>query len=89
MNDNVRQALEEERAVGEEKQRIWDTHIEPFFTAKQSELFEAFKQVSINDSKQLQILKLSSYALSSLQAEFEGYITTGKLAAHQLLKGNE
>lgn len=76
--------LEFERAVGEEKLRVYEGHIKPFIDAKKQDLFESFNQVSVTDANALLTIRLHSLALDSIEADFMHYIETGKLASFEL-----
>lgn len=86
MIDERTAKLEIDIALGEKKREIFENHIKPFIDAKQKVLFEAFVNVSAQDVKQLQNIKMQQTVLSSLEAYFREYIDTGKLAKHELEK---
>lgn len=89
MNDFEQERLEFERAVGEQKAIVWEEHIKPFFDAKKADLFIAFQNLSVSDNKGMTLVKLHSYALDSLEAEFKSYIETGKMADMTLSENEE
>lgn len=76
--------LQAEQSKGEEYGRIFDSYIKPFLEAKREVLFDAFQQVSVADVDALKDIKLQLTAINSLEAHFNEFITTGKLAAHKL-----
>lgn len=84
MIDERTAKLEIDIALGEKKREIFENHIKPFIDAKQKVLFEAFVNVSAQDVKQLQNIKMQQTVLSSLEAYFREYIDTGKLAKYEL-----
>lgn len=86
MIDERTAKLEIDIALGEKKREIFENHIKPFIDAKQKVLFEAFVNVSAQDVKQLQNIKMQQTVLSSLEAYFREYIDTGKLAKYELEK---
>jgi hypothetical protein len=84
INDNEKQRLETERAIGEMHQRAWEHSVQPFVEKKKAELFEAFVDHPSTDKDGLMLIKLQLNALASMGDEFESFINTGKLARQQL-----
>lgn len=89
MNDDQRDQLEREKAMGEEKKRIFEAHIEPFIAAKKVELFGAFTTVSVTDTDTMKEIRLQIAALDGLKDSFMQFIDTGKLASFALDKEGE
>ena len=73
-----------EVAKGDEYQRVFESYVGPFIEAKRQVLFDAFQQVSVADVDALKDIKLQLTAINSLEAHFNEFITTGKLAKHTL-----
>jgi hypothetical protein len=80
MDDHVKAKMEVDQAKGESYQRAWEFIIEPFFDAKQLELYEAFFNMPTSNKEALVDIKLQVNSLMSLKDEIEHYINTGKLA---------
>lgn len=80
----MNEVLEIEAARGEKYGRAWEELVEPFFEAKQLQLYEAFKELPTSNNEGLVILKMQSNALESLKDEFQHHINTGKLAKQTL-----
>lgn len=86
MLDPEHAKLQAEQSKGEEYGRIFDSYIKPFIEEKQRVLFDAFQQVSVADVDALKDIKLQLTAINSLEAHFNEFVTTGKLAMKQLEK---
>ena len=85
MNDEQITKAENDAAVGQRYKSMWNDLLEPFFTAKQYELFEMFQNVSSTDTDMLVAVRMQSNALTSLRDEISSFIETGKMAQQQLL----
>lgn len=83
MNDFII-SREREIALGAEHQKTWDALIEPFFEAKQAELFDIFITAGATDKEGLFVIHQQSQALESLRDNFLHFINTGKIAQRQL-----
>lgn len=75
-----------EQAKGEEYGRIFNEYMLPFIEAKRKVLFDAFQRVSVSDVDSLKDIKLQLTAINSLEAHFQEFINTGKLAKIELEK---
>lgn len=84
MNEAEKFQLEKEVAVAREKELVFNTHIKPFLDAKKYDLFEAFSMVSVTDTNALLNIRLQMQALTGLEADFQSYIDTGKIASFKL-----
>jgi hypothetical protein len=84
MDDNIKQKLEVEGAIGENHQRVWDSMVLPFFDAKHAELYEVFKQCPVRDKDALVEIHAQILALESMKDHFMTFIQTGQLARKQL-----
>lgn len=78
--------LESEVAKGDEYQRVFQSYVGPFIEAKRQLLFEAFQEVPVSNVDQLKDIKLQLTAINSLEAHFQEFMNTGKLAKKQLEK---
>lgn len=78
--------LQSEVAKGDEYKRVFDSYIGPFIEAKKQVLFEAFQTIPVGNVEALKDVKLQLTAINSLQAHFEEFMNTGKLARKQLEK---
>lgn len=78
--------LESEVAKGDEYQRVFQSYVGPFIEAKRQLLFEAFQEVPVSNIDQLKDIKLQLTAINSLEAHFQEFMNTGKLAKKQLEK---
>lgn len=76
--------LHEEVNVGAEYQQAWDRFVEPFFTAKQEELYKNFLESEVSDIDRMKAIVHQSKALTSLHSEFASHIITGRMAKHTL-----
>ncbi len=76
--------LEAEAAVCEAAGRAWEEHVKPFFVAKELELFEAFKDMTATNEKDVMLIKMQANVLAMLKDHFESMINSGKLARKQL-----
>jgi len=85
MNNEQRTTAENDAAVGQRYKSMWSDLLEPFFAAKQYELFEMFQNVSSTDTDMLVAVRMQSNALTSLRDEISSFIETGKMAQQQLL----
>ena len=86
MLDPEQAKLESEVAKGDEYQRVFQSYVGPFIEAKRQLLFEAFQEVPVSNVDQLKDIKLQLTAINSLEAHFQEFINTGKLAKKQLEK---
>ena len=86
MLDPEQAKLESEVAKGDEYQRVFQLYVCPFIEAKRQLLFEAFQEVSVSNVEQLKDIKLQLTAINSLEAHFQEFMNTGKLAKKQLEK---
>ena len=86
MLDPEQAKLESEVAKGDEYQRVFQSYVGPFIEAKRQLLFEAFQEVSVSNVDQLKDIKLQLTAINSLEAHFQEFMNTGKLAKKQLEK---
>ena len=86
MLDPEQAKLEAEVAKGDEYQRVFQSYVGPFIEAKRQLLFEAFQEVPVSNVDQLKDIKLQLTAINSLQAHFQEFMNTGKLARTQLEK---
>ena len=84
MIDQEKAKLEAEAAKCEAAGRAWHQYIEPFFEQKEAELFEAFRDASTVDDKQILAIKMQANVLAMLKDHFESKINTGKMARHQI-----
>lgn len=84
-----KQIFEIEKARGEAYKRAYEQYIEPFFTEKTAQLFEAFKDTQSSNSDDLLRIKLQLNALEGLKAHFDYYIETGRMAELSLDKIEE
>ena len=71
-------------AKAERAKQLNEEFIKPFIESKHRILFNAFVEVDANDTDRLQLIRLQSTALSSLEAELQTYIDSGKIAKHEL-----
>lgn len=86
MLDPEQAKLESEVAKGDEYQRVFQSYVGPFIEAKRQLLFEAFQEVPVSNIDQLKDIKLQLTAINSLEAHFQEFMNTGKLAKKQLEK---
>lgn len=77
-------ALEVEQAKGEMYQRAFDSTVQPFISAKETELFDAFLNHPTSDTDGLVLIKLQLNVLTSMRDEFQSKINSGKLARQQI-----
>lgn len=84
MLDQDKAKLQSEVSKGDEYQRVFDTYIKPFIDEKSEVLFEAFKNIPVQDVDQLKDIKFQVTAIRSLESHFMSFINTGKLAKKQL-----
>ena len=80
MDDTERYKLIKEAEVGEKYKHAYEECVKPFVDNKIAELFEAFKEADSSNLSHLQMIKMQSNALKSMEEEFNHFITTGKLA---------
>lgn len=78
--------LQAEVATADEYQRVFDSYVGPFIEAKKQVLFEHFQTIPVGNVEALKDIKLQLTAINSLQAHFQEFINTGKLARTQLEK---
>ena len=78
--------LQQEVAKGDEFKRIFDGYVGPFIEAKKQVLFEHFQTIPVGNVEALKDIKLQLTAINSLQAHFQEFMNTGKLARTQLEK---
>lgn len=88
MDDNIKEKLEVEQAMGAEYGRAYNSLVKPFIDRKKAELFEAFQILPTTEADGLLTIKLQCNALESLDDEFKHYIATGQLAKQSLNKEN-
>ena len=86
MLDPEQAKLESEVAKGDEYQRVFQSYVGPFIEAKRQLLFGAFQEVPVSNVDQLKDIKLQLTAINSLEAHFQEFMNTGKLAKKQLEK---
>ena len=86
MLDPEQAKLESEVAKGDEYQRVFQSYVGPFIEAKRQLLFEAFQEVPVSNVDQLKDIKLQLTAINSLEAHFQEFMNTCKLAKKQLEK---
>lgn len=86
MLDPEQAKLESEVAKGDEYKRVFQSYVGPFIEAKRQLLFEAFQEVPVSNVDQLKDIKLQLTAINSLEAHFQEFMNTGKLAKKQLEK---
>jgi len=84
MIDQEKAKLQAEAADCEAAGRAWVQYVEPFFTEKEEELFEAFKDSSTVDEKQILTIKMQANVLAMLKDHFSSKINTGKMARQQI-----
>ncbi len=84
VDENIRTKLEVEVAIGGQHKVTWDNLIEPFFEAKEKELYEVFKSVPIRDKEALVEIHAQTLVLESMRTHFMHFINTGKLAQKSL-----
>ena len=82
----MREQLEKEKAIGERYGRAWTDLVEPFIKRKHEELYQLFRDTDSTRQETLYSIKMQSLALEGLSAEFQHYMTTGKLAIETLEK---
>lgn len=78
--------LQAEVATADEYQRVFDSYVGPFIEAKKQVLFEHFQTIPVGNVEALKNIKLQLTAINSLQAHFQEFMNTGKLARTQLEK---
>ena len=78
--------LQAEVATADEYQRVFDSYVGPFIEAKKQVLFEHFQTIPVCNVEALKDIKLQLTAINSLQAHFQEFMNTGKLARTQLEK---
>lgn len=78
--------LQAEVATADEYQRVFDSYVGPFIEAKKQVLFEHFQTIPVGNVEALKDIKLQLTAINSLQAHFQEFMNTGKLARTQLEK---
>ncbi len=78
--------LQQEMIIGGQYRSAWENLVKPFFDAKQVQLFEAFQATESHDVDKLQLIKMQSTVLRSMEVHFMHFIDTGKLAELQLTK---
>lgn len=76
--------LEQERAKGEDYQRVFESYIKPFIQATEKVLFDKFTDTSVTNVDALKDIKFQMTAIRALEAHFGEYMTTGQLASIQL-----
>lgn len=84
LDENTKTKLEVEVAIGGQHQATWDNMIQPFFDAKEKELYEVFKSVPIRDKEALVEIHAQTMVLESMRTHFIHFINTGKLAQKTL-----
>jgi len=89
MDDNIRTKLEVEVAIGGQHQVVWDSLLQPFFDAKEAELYEVFKGCPVRDKEGLVEIHAQTLVLESMKTHFIHFINTGKLAQKSLSDENE
>lgn len=80
MDDNIKQRLEVESAIGDQHKAVWENLIEPFFDAKQKELYDLFLATESKNINGLQTIRLQSNVLAGMKQHFMTYIDTGEMA---------
>ena len=78
--------LQAEVATADEYQRVFDSYVGPFIAEKKQVLFEHFQTIPVGNVEALKDIKLQLTAINSLQAHFQEFMNTGKLARTQLEK---
>lgn len=76
--------LQNESIKGAKAEKVYENYIKPFTEAKTEILFNAFKDISINDPEALMEIKRTLRTLESLDQEFLNFIDTGKMATQSL-----
>ncbi len=78
--------LQSEVAKGDEYENIFNSYMKPFIEEKRQVLFELFQTIPVGNVEALKDVKLQLTAINSLQAHFQEFMNTGKLARTQLEK---
>ena len=89
MIDDNEAALQSEADRCEAAGRAWHQHVEPFFIAKEAELFQAFKDISTTEQNDILLIKMQANVLAMLKDHFESKINTGKMARTQIEQMNK
>lgn len=89
MQDSEKEILDDESAKGRRAEAAYNGFFKPFFDEKEKVLIEAFRTVSVTDSKALLNIKLQFKAIDSLHDEMMTFINTGKMASKTLTDGEE
>ena len=84
MDENLKTKLEVEVAIGSQHETLWDSLIQPFFDAKEAELYEVFKKCPVRDKEGLVEIHAQTLVLESMREHFIHFINTGKLAQKHL-----
>ena len=84
MMENEELLLQQEIAKADAAKRAWDQYVAPVFNDKEAELFEAFKDSSIVNEKDILTIKLQANVLAMVKDHFDSMINTGSLARKQL-----
>jgi hypothetical protein len=84
MDENIKAKLEVEVAIGGQHKATWDSIIQPFFDAKEADLYEVFKKCPVRDKDGLVEIHAQTLVLESMREHFIHFINTGKLAQKTL-----
>lgn len=84
VDENIKTKLEVEVAIGGQHQAVWDSLLQPFFDAKEEELYEVFKRCPVRDKEGLVEIHAQTLVLESMKNHFINFINTGKLAQKSL-----
>lgn len=75
--------IEDELQAAQAVHKIKVQFLDDFFDRKDKELYAAFRQVSLGDSKTLVEIHHQSKSLNALRMEVQSAVNTGKLAAKE------
>ena len=89
LTEQQRTLLEIEASKGAQHASAWTNMVEPFFDAKQIELYEAFKNVPVRDKEALTEIHAQTLALESMRLHFLHFIQTGTMAQKTLSDNEE
>lgn len=87
LDEATRAKLEQEVLYGNKAKKAYKLFVKDFIDAKRKQLYETFKTVELTNEQDLIAIKRLDLALSSLEAEIQSAIDTGRMASISL--GND
>lgn len=89
LTDEQKSQLEKESWNGDRHKAAWDSLVEPFFSLKEQQLFESFKDCGSTQMDGLSLIHMQFNVLKSMREHFEHYINTGNMAKMTLNQDKE